>query len=49
MRAIIEISNLAIDIAPGNRPPLAAAPPWLHRVTLRSSQAEKKRSQDGEL
>ena len=49
MRAIIEISNFAIDIAPGNVPPLAPAPPWLHSVTSRSSHAEKNGSQRGRV
>ena len=47
MRVIIEISNFAIDIAPGNVPPVAPAPPWLARVTPRSSHAEKNRSHTG--
>ena len=49
MRVIIEISNFAIDIAPGYVPPLAPAPPWLHSVTSRSSHAEKNGSQAGSL
>ena len=43
------IPGYAIDIAPGWAPPLAPAPPWLQRVTPRSSTAEKNGSQLGEL
>src|SRR5665811_2019389 len=49
IRAIIEISYFAIDIAPGYEPPLAPAPPWLHNVTSRSSHAEKNGSHAGSL